>query len=129
MIENLEEAIATFGFLKDIGWDNGPEFLAYGIQDWLGAQRIGPLSITTGSPWEQVSIESFHDKLRAECTNIYRDLFGNLPEAQVILKVWRKTYNQTRPHSSLGYQTREEFAGDAKPRGSSQPITNAELHL
>lgn len=143
VIDILEEAIATYGSPKHIRSDNGPEFIAYAIQDWLGEQRIGPLYIKPGSPWEQAYIESFHDKLRDECTN--RELFGSLQEARVILEEWRNVYNEVRPHSSLKYQTPEEFAalctprlrsdsvlptsGVANPRESTKPITNAELHL
>jgi putative transposase len=47
--------------------DNGPEFIAYCIQDWLKAQKIKTLYIEPGSPWENGHIESFHDKLRDEC--------------------------------------------------------------
>jgi transposase InsO family protein len=47
--------------------DNGPEFIAYCIQNWLKAQKIKTLYIKPGSPWENGHIESFHDKLRDEC--------------------------------------------------------------
>ena len=53
-------------------------------------------------------IESFHDTLRDECLN--RELFGSLREAQVVIEGWRCEYNQSRPHSSLGYQTPDEYA-------------------
>ena len=53
-------------------------------------------------------IESFHDKLRDECLN--RELFASLREAQVVIEGWRCEYNQSRPHSSLGYQTPDEYA-------------------
>ena len=143
VIDILEVAIATFGSPKHIRSDNGPEFIAYAIRDWLSEQRIGPLYIKPGSPWEQAYIESFHDKLRDECTN--RELFGSLEEAQVILEEWRKAYNESRPHSSLEYQTPEEFAtlcnprlrsdsvlpplGVAKQERDTKQTTNAELHF
>ncbi|HEY5812429.1 MAG TPA: integrase core domain-containing protein, partial [Terrimicrobiaceae bacterium] len=89
--------------------DNGPEFIASCIQDWLKAQAIKTLDIKPGSPWENGHIESFHDKLRDECLN--RELFGNLQEARVILESWRVEYNERRLHSALGYQTPNEYAG------------------
>lgn len=88
--------------------DNGPEFIAYAIQDWLKTRQIKTIYIKPGSPWENGHIESFHDKLRDECLN--RELFGTLAEARVILESWRVEYNERRPHSSLGYQTPGEFA-------------------
>ena len=93
---------------KHLRSDNGPEFVAYCMQNWLKAQAIKTLYIKPGSPWENGHIESFHDKLRDECLN--RELFGNLHEAPVILESWRVEYNERRPHSSLGYQTPNDYA-------------------
>ena len=108
VITVVEAAIARYGVPEHLRSDNGPEFIAYCIQDWLKAQEIKTLYIKPGSPWENGHIESFHDKLRDECLN--RELFGNLHEARVILESWRVEYNERRPHSSLGYQTPNEYA-------------------
>lgn len=106
----LEAAIARYGAPEHLRSDNGPEFIAYAIQDWLKAAGIKTLYIKPGSPWENGYIESFHDKLRDEC--LKRELFGSLAEARVIVEAWRVEYNEQRPHSSLGYQTPTEFAAD-----------------
>lgn len=108
VITVVEAAMQGYGKPERIRSDNGPEFIAYAIGDWLEAGQIGTIYITPGSPWEQAYIESFHDKLRDECLN--RELFGSLREAQVILEQWRLEYNEERPHSSLGYQTPMEYA-------------------
>lgn len=108
VIEVVQGAMERHGKPEHIRSDNGPEFIAYAIRDWLAAEQVGTIYIRPGSPWEQAYIESFHDKLRDECLN--RELFGSLREAQVILEQWRKEYNQARPHSSLGYLTPEEYA-------------------
>ena len=97
----IEAAIARYGAPEHLRSDNGPEFIAYAIQDWLKERQIKTLYIRPGSPWENGHIESFHDKLRDECLN--RELFGTLAEA--------------RPHSSLGYQTPGEFARAASKFG------------
>ena len=104
----IEAAIGRYGAPEHLRSDNGPEFIAYAIQDWLAQRQIKTLYIRPGSPWENGHIESFHDKLRDECLN--RELFGTLAEARVILESWRVEYNEHRPHSALGYQTPEEFA-------------------
>ncbi|MFM8457777.1 MAG: IS3 family transposase [Chthoniobacterales bacterium] len=108
VITVLEAAIARYGAPEHLRSDNGPEFIAYAIQDWMEKALIKRIYITPGSPWENGHIESFHDKLRDECLN--RELFGSLLEARVILESWRIEYNESRPHSSLGYQTPAEFA-------------------
>ena len=112
VISIVETAIAFHGAPKHIRSDNGPEFIAYAMQDWLREQQIRTLYIKPGSPWEQAHIESFHDKLRDELLN--RELFGSLREAQVVLESWRCEYNEQRPHSSLGYQTPSEYAASCE---------------
>jgi transposase InsO family protein len=92
-------------------------------------REIKSLYIKPGSPWENGHIESFHDKLRDECLN--REVFGSILEAKVVVESWRMEYNQQRPHSSLGYQTPEEFAACAlttlRPTASAaseRPVNN-----
>ena len=108
VITVVEAAFARYGRPKHLRSDNGPEFIAYAVQDWLAAAQIKTLSIKPGSPWENGHIESFHDKLCGECLN--RELFGTLLEAQIILEAWRAEYNEERPHSALRYQTPSEYA-------------------
>lgn len=109
VIAEVEEAMARYGRPTHLRSDNGPEFIAYAIQDWLRDRNVKTIYITPGSPWENAYIESFHDKLRDECLN--REIFGSLMEARVVIEQWRLEYNMERPHSSLGYQTPSEFAG------------------
>lgn len=108
VITVVEAAMERFGVPTHLRSDNGPEFIAYAIQDWLRSKGVKTIYITPGSPWENAYIESFHDKLRDECLN--RELFGSLLEARVIIEAWRVEYNGLRPHSALGYQTPDEFA-------------------
>lgn len=128
----VEAAFQRYGRPEHLRSDNGPEFIANAIQHWLEERRIGTIYIRPGAPWEQAHIESFHDKLRSECLN--REIFGSLLEARVVIEQWRCEYNQDRPHSSLKYQTPEEFAAALPPMGGTEQIINnqnqtAELHL
>jgi putative transposase len=109
VITVVEAAMARYGVPKHLRSDNGPEFIAYAIVDWLRDKNVKTIYITPGSPWENAYIESFHDKLRDECLN--REIFGSLWEARVVIAQWRLYYNAERPHSSLGYQTPAEFGG------------------
>lgn len=109
VITVVEAAFERYGAPGHLRSDNGPEFIAYAIQDWLREKNVKTIYITPGSPWENAYIESFHDKLRDECLN--REIFGSLMEARVVIEQWRLEYNGERPHSSLGYQTPSEFAG------------------
>src|SRR5260370_21452443 len=104
----IEAAIERYGAPEHLRSDNGPEFIAYAIQDWLKAKEVKALYIQPGSPWENGHIESFHDKFRDECLN--REIFGSLLEAKVLVEQWPMEYNTQRPHSSLRYQTPQEVA-------------------
>jgi transposase InsO family protein len=81
--------------------DNGVEFTAKQVKNWVNQLGVGTLFIEPGSPWENGYIESFNGKLRDELLN--GEIFDTLFEAQVITEQWRKEYNTIRPHSSLGY--------------------------
>lgn len=106
VLEVVYGAMQRHGTPQHIRSDNGPEFVAYAIQDWLEQKRIKTLYIKPGAPWENGFIESFHGKLRDEC--LEREVFGSLTEARVIIEQWRHDYNHSRPHSSLGYRTPAE---------------------
>lgn len=82
--------------------DNGPEFIAHALREWLNRLSVKPLFIEPGSPWENGYVESFNSKMRDELLN--REIFYTLPEAQILIERWRNEYNHFRPHSSLGYR-------------------------
>ena len=82
--------------------DNGPEFTAKAVRQWLNNLGVGTLFIEPGSPWENGYIESFNGKLRDELLN--REIFTTLLEAKILIEEWRRHYNAVRPHSSLGYK-------------------------
>jgi putative transposase len=82
--------------------DNGPEFTAHMVRQWLQRLDVAPLFIEPGSPWENGYVESFNGKMRDEL--LAREVFYSLEEAQVLIEDWRRRYNHVRPHSSLGYR-------------------------
>lgn len=82
--------------------DNGPEFTAQAVRDWLSRIGVKTLFIEPGSPWENGYNESFNGKLRDELLN--GEIFYTLEEAKVLIEAWRRHYNTQRPHSSLGYR-------------------------
>ncbi|MCX7901348.1 MAG: IS3 family transposase [Burkholderiaceae bacterium] len=82
--------------------DQGPEFIALVVKEWLGRLGVGTLYIEKASPWENGYDKSFKGKLRNELLD--REIFYSLAEARVLIKRWRIHYNTERPHSSLGYR-------------------------
>jgi len=108
VVKVLEWLFLMRGVPKYLRSDNGPEFVARAVCQWLKESGCQTLFISPGSPWENGYIESFIDKLRGECLN--REIFRNGKEAQTVVEAWRQEYNNHRPHSALGYLTPVEFA-------------------
>jgi len=101
VLERLSWLMATRGVPGHIRSDNGAEFTAKAVRQWLGRIGVRTLFIEPGSPWENGYIESFNGKLRDEL--LARERFDTLKEAKVLIESWRREYNTMRPHSSLGY--------------------------
>src|SRR4051794_3386539 len=82
--------------------DNGPEFVAKAVQEWITAVGAKTAYITPGSPWENGYVESFNARLRDELLD--GEIFYSLREAQIVIESWRRHCNAIRPHGSLGYK-------------------------
>ncbi len=102
MLHCLTELFVCRGVPEHIRSDNGPEFTANAVRNWLGRVGVGTLFIEPGSPWENGYVESFNGKLRDELLN--REIFYTLDEVRVLTEMWRQEYNHIRPHSALGYR-------------------------
>ena len=82
--------------------DNGPEFTARAVREWLSRVGVKTLYIEPGSPCENGYNESFNGKMRDELLN--GEIFYTLKEAQILIERWRWEYNTVRPHSALRYR-------------------------
>jgi putative transposase len=102
VLERLSWLFVTRGVPEHIRSDNGPEFTAQVVRQWIEQVGAKTLFIEPGSPWENGYVESFNGKLRDELLN--GEIFYTLKEAKVLIERWRTHYNHVRPHSSLGYR-------------------------
>ncbi len=102
VLERLSDLFFRHGVPEHIRSDNGSEFTAKVLREWLITLKVRTAYIEPGSPWENGYIESFNGKLRDEVLN--RELFDTLFEAKVLVERWRREYNHIRPHSSLDYR-------------------------
>jgi transposase InsO family protein len=102
VLERLSDLFVRRGVPGHIRSDNGPEFTARKVREWLERVEVQTLYIEPGSPWENGFIESFNGKLRDELLN--GEVFDTMLEARVLIERWRREYNTVRPHSSLGYR-------------------------
>lgn len=102
VLARLAQLFVTRGAPAYLRSDNGGEFTATKVRQWLAQVGVGTLFIEPGSPWENGYGESFNGKLRDELLD--RELFDTVLETQVLANRYRRHYNQVRPHSSLGYR-------------------------
>jgi len=102
VLASLTELFIEHGPPDFMRSDNGGEFTAQAVREWLGKLGVKTLYIESGSPWENGYNESFNGKLRDELLN--GEIFYSLAEAKYLIEQWRRHYNHIRPHSSLGYR-------------------------
>ncbi|MEI8152276.1 MAG: IS3 family transposase [Hyphomicrobiales bacterium] len=131
VIDVLSDLFILRGVPGHIRSDNGPEFVAKAVQEWITAVGAKTAYITPGSPWENGYVESFNARLRDELLN--GEIFYTLREAQIVIESWRRHFNAIRPHESLGYKppAPEVFvpafaAWPAALRRSASPATLAQ---
>jgi len=121
VIDVLSGLFILRGVPGHIRSDNGPEFVAKAVQEWIGGVGAKTAYIMPGSPWENGFIESFNARLRDELLD--GEIFYSLAEARIIVESWRRHYNTVRPHQSLGYKppAPEVFIPVMGARSAPQP--------
>ena len=117
----LNRLIAERGAPGYLRSDNGPEFIAQRVKQWLAGQQVQTLYIEPGSPWQNGKNESFNGKFRDECLNM--EWFYNLNDARATIESWRNYYNNQRLHSSLGYLSPAEFISAHKAEKTDLMMT------
>jgi hypothetical protein len=85
--------------MRGLRSDNGPEFIALALREWIAAVGAKTAYIEPGSPWENGYCESFNSKLRDELLN--GEVFFSVAEAQVLIEAWRRHYNRASEHPSV----------------------------
>jgi len=92
VIDTLTDLFILRGVPKYIRSDNGPEFIAEVVRDWINPVGAKTAYIEPGSPWENGYVESFNARLRDELLN--GEVFYTLKEAQIIIEMWKTTTTQ-----------------------------------
>jgi putative transposase len=119
VVRVLDGVAQERGLPEAIQVDNGPEFISQAMDQWAWRNGVALHFIEPGKPVQNAFIESFNGKFRDECLN--QNWFVSLDHAKRIIEAWRVDYNTVRPHSSLGYQTPEEYAAAVAARPASPP--------
>jgi putative transposase len=108
VVEVLMRVAAEHGKPRTIQVDNGPEFISKDVDLWAYWNHVKLDFSRPGKPTDNAYIESFNARFRLECLNEH--WFLSLEDAREKTEAWRSDYNETRPHSSLGNATPEEYA-------------------
>jgi putative transposase len=108
VIEVLSRLVSERGAPTVLRSDNGPEFVSKAVLKWSLNSGLETALIDPGKPWQNGTNESFNGKFRDEC--LAMEWFRTRAEARVMIEVWRRHYNEVRPHSSLGKLTPAAFS-------------------
>jgi transposase InsO family protein len=112
VIDVLSDLFILHGVPEHIRSDNGSEFVAKAVQEWITVVGAKTAYIAPGSPWENGFIELFNARLRDELLD--GEIFYSLNEARIVIESWRRHYNAVRPRASLDWATSRR-----RPRSSS----------
>jgi putative transposase len=108
VVATLNEIRLRRGVPKFLFCDNGSEFTSQIMDLWAYHNQVRIDFSRPGKPTDNAHVESFNGTLRAECLDVH--WFATLTEAKQVIEGWRREYNDSRPHRSLGERTPSEFA-------------------
>ncbi len=92
----------------------GTELTSNAVLGWSGEAKIDWHYIAPGKPTQNGFVESFNGRMRDECLNAH--WFLSLDDARAKIEAWRRHYNESRPHTSLGWMTpRCDWAWNVDP--------------
>ncbi len=111
----LAELFEQWGPPVCIKSDNGPEFIAKSIQEWLEKAGVKTRYIDPGSPWQNGHNESFNAVFRDGCLD--RWLFYSVQEARRVIGSWLTEYNTERPHGALAGVPPARYIEELKEKG------------
>ena len=108
VVEAMNRIAAVRGAPRTIRVDNGPEFISKALDRWAYENGVTLDFSRPGKPTDNAFVESFNGRLRDECLNT--QWFLSLADARAKIEAWRRHYNESRPHTSLGWMTPAKFA-------------------
>lgn len=108
VVKHLEQLFQIHGRPVMIRSDNGREFIAATVRDWLQTQGVTAVFIAKASPQQNCYVERFNGSMRDEL--LHGETFRSVTEARVVIESWLDEYNHRRPHRGLGMKTPAAFA-------------------
>jgi putative transposase len=108
VVQTLERTCRQVGYPAVMRVDNGSEFISRDLELWAYHKGVVLDISRPGKPTDNSFIESFNSKFRAECLNAHWSMSPRCckatadDDARVKMEVWRRDYNEFRPHSAIG---------------------------
>jgi integrase, catalytic region len=100
VIRALEQLKEWRGLPQAIRCDNGPEYTAQSLVEWCRKHHVELRYIQPGKPNQNAYIKRFNKTYRTEVLDAH--LFEDLEQVRDITDLWLQSYNEERPHESLG---------------------------
>ena len=101
LVRVLEQLRAERGVPKMIRVDNGPEMTSSTFTQWCENHSIHISYIEPGKPNQNAYIERFNRSYRTEVLGPH--VFSSLSQVRELSWEWMISYNEERPHESLGH--------------------------
>lgn len=117
VVELLDVAVLDRGAPRVLRMDNGPEFIAAALAEWVAEQGCAPAFIPPGQPWHNGFVESFHNRMRDEL--LEDNLFDDVVHARKLITWWSARYNAEHPHSAHGYLSPDAYAEQWKKNNTA----------
>lgn len=124
VVNHLEELFERHGRPEIIRSDNGREFIAATVRDWLETQGVTAAFIAKASPQQNCYVERFNGTMRDEL--LHGETFRSVTEARVVIENWLEEYNHLRPHRAHGMKTPAAFAAYCETRREGRNDTSDE---
>jgi putative transposase len=127
VVMSLQRICAERGLPGTIKTDNGSEFISKVMDKWAYERGVELDFSRPGKPTDNARVESFNGRLRQECLNAH--WFLSLDDAKAKISAWKRYYNESRPHSSLQWDTPAEFARRCWPKPTSTITQKPEISV
>ena len=111
VIQAMTRIASPRGAPSTIRVENGREFISKALDRWVYEHSVTLDFSRPGKPTNNAFVESFNGGLRDECLNAH--WFLSVADARTKIEAWRRDYNESRPHMSLGWLTPLEYAAAA----------------
>lgn len=107
VVRTLEQLKEQRGLPEAIRVDNGPEMTSSVFAEWCRENNVRIDHIQPGKPNQNAYIERFNRSYREEVLDPH--IFSTLSQVRDLSWAWMLSYNEERPHRSLGNIPPAEF--------------------